>query len=231
MLEARGIFSGYGEVTVLKDLHFDVGDEILAVLGANGAGKSTLMWTITRVLPLRGGKLFFKGEDVSGTPANVLASKGLALVPQEGNVFPHLTVEENLSIGGLVGRRDHGERLDDVFALFPALKDRLRQSAGTLSGGEGQMVAVGRALMQDPELLLLDEPTAGLAPIYVDAFFETIAEIHRTRGISIILAEQNATKAREVADRVMLLQLGEVSVLGGGDTALDVEELKRGYGL
>lgn len=231
MLEARGISSGYGEVTVLKNLDFEVEHEILAVLGANGAGKSTLMWTLSRVLPLRSGQLFFKGEDVSTTPAHVLAGKGLALVPQEGNVFPELTVQENLSIGGLVGGRSEKERLDDVFTLFPAVKDRYRQRAGTLSGGEAQMVAVGRALMQDPDLILLDEPTAGLAPIYVDNFFQTIAEIHRSRKITILLAEQNAAKAREVADRVMLLQLGEISLIEGSDTELDVEQLKRGYGL
>jgi branched-chain amino acid transport system ATP-binding protein len=230
MLEAEGIASGYGEVKVLKELTFDVGHEILAVLGANGAGKSTLMWTIARVRPLMLGRLSLDGQDVTSMPAHKLAAKGVALVPQEGNVFPDLTVEENLVIGGLGSSRSHQEGLDDVFGFFPALKDRTRQRAGTLSGGEAQMVAVGRALMQQPSILLLDEPTAGLAPIYVDTFFEKIREIHETRGISIVVAEQNATKARSVADRVMLLQLGEISLIGGRDD-LDMEAIRRGYGL
>jgi len=229
MLKAEGISSGYGEVKVLRELTFDIGAEILAVLGANGAGKSTLMWTIARVRPLMSGRLWINGQDVTSMSAHRLAANGVALVPQEANVFPDLTVEENLVIGGLVSRRDHHDGLDDVFGLFPALKERFRQRAGTLSGGEAQMVAVGRALMQEPSILLLDEPTAGLAPIYVDTFFEKIREIHETRGISIILAEQNATKALSVADRVMLLQLGKISLIARKDD-LDTDAVRRGYG-
>jgi branched-chain amino acid transport system ATP-binding protein len=230
MLEARGISSGYGDVTVLKELNFQVGNEILAVLGANGAGKSTLMLTIAGVLPLRAGTLLFQGDDISKTPAHVLASRGIALVPQEGNVFADLTVDENLAIGGLASRSDRDSRVDEVMTLFPALKDRRRQRAGTLSGGEAQMVAVGRALMQGPQMLLLDEPTAGLAPIYVDSFFEKIREIHETRDITIVLAEQNAAKAREISDRVLVLNLGEITMIGN-NADLHIEQLKRGYGL
>jgi branched-chain amino acid transport system ATP-binding protein len=230
MLEARGISSGYGDVTVLKELDFQVGNEILAVLGANGAGKSTLMLTIAGVLPLRAGTLLFQGDDISKTPAHVLASRGIALVPQEGNVFADLTVDENLAIGGLASRADRDSRVDEVMTLFPALKDRRRQRAGTLSGGEAQMVAVGRALMQGPQMLLLDEPTAGLAPIYVDSFFEKIREIHETRDITIVLAEQNAAKAREISDRVLVLNLGEITMIGN-NADLHIEQLKRGYGL
>jgi len=230
MLKAEGISSGYGEVKVLKELTFDIGAEILTVLGANGAGKSTLMWTLARVRPLMAGGLFVDDEEVTTMSANRLAAKGVALVPQEANIFADLTVEENLVIGGLASRRDNQEGIDDVFGLFPALKDRFRQRAGTLSGGEAQMVAVGRALMQEPSILLLDEPTAGLAPIYVDTFFEKIREIHETRGISIMVAEQNATKARSVADRVMLLRLGEISLIARNED-LDMEEIRRGYGL
>jgi branched-chain amino acid transport system ATP-binding protein len=207
-----------------------VGNEILAVLGANGAGKSTLMLTIAGVLPLRAGTLLFQGDDISKTPAHVLASRGIALVPQEGNVFADLTVDENLAIGGLASRSDRDSRVDEVMTLFPALKDRRRQRAGTLSGGEAQMVAVGRALMQGPQMLLLDEPTAGLAPIYVDSFFEKIREIHETRDITIVLAEQNAAKAREISDRVLVLNLGEITMIGN-NADLHIEQLKRGYGL
>lgn len=231
MLEVRDLRSGYGEVTVLKGLDFEVGREIFAVLGANGAGKSTLMRTIARLLALEAGSIHFNGDDVSRLPAYELAAAGVALVPQEGNVFRDLSVGENLDIGGLVGRRDKDERLDEVFSLFPVLKDRVRQQAGTLSGGESQMVAVARALMQDPQIILLDEPTAGLAPIYVDGFFDKIREIHESRGITVILAEQNAAKARDVSHRVMVLNLGEIYLIGDSDSFLETEELKKGYGL
>lgn len=231
MLEVRDITSGYGEVTVLKGLNFEVGREIFAVLGANGAGKSTLMKTIARTLPLTSGELRFLGDDVTDRSAFEMAAAGLALVPQEGNVFPQLTVEENLSIGGLVGKRDKQERLDEIFDLFPTVKERFRQTAGTLSGGEAQMVAVGRALMQDPKLLLLDEPTAGLAPIYVDGLFEKLLEIHQVRGIGILLAEQNAVKALDIADRMMVLSLGQIALIGDSKGAMDMEVIKKGYGL
>lgn len=231
MLQVRDVRSGYGEVIVLKGLDFEVGHEIFSILGANGAGKSTLLRTIARLLPLETGAIWFNGDDVSRMPAYNLAASGVALVPQEGNVFPDLSVEENLSIGSLIGHRSKEERLDEVFQLFPALKDRVRQRAGTLSGGESQMVAVGRALMQDPQMILLDEPTAGLAPIYVDGFFEKIREIHESRGISVILAEQNATKARDVSHRVMVLNLGEIYLIGDSDELLETEDLKKGYGL
>lgn len=231
MLQVRDVRSGYGEVIVLKGLDFEVGHEIFSILGANGAGKSTLLRTIARLLPLETGAIWFNGDDVSRMPAYNLAASGVALVPQEGNVFPDLSVEENLSIGSLIGHRSKEERLDEVFQLFPALKDRVRQRAGTLSGGESQMVAVGRALMQDPQMILLDEPTAGLAPIYVDGFFEKIREIHESRGISVILAEQNATKARDVSHRVMVLNLGEIYLIGDSNELLETEDLKKGYGL
>lgn len=233
MLEAEGISSGYGQVTVLHELTFDVRKEVLAVLGANGAGKSTLMWTIARLLPLTSGRLTFDGTDVSGTPAHRLARSGVALVPQESNVFADLTVEENLAVGGQSAgtERSFRDRHDEVMTLFPALHERRHQRAGTLSGGEGQMVAVGRALMQDPRVLLLDEPTAGLAPIYVDSFFERILQIQRTKNIAVVVAEQNAVKAQAIADRVMLLHLGRIATIGDADVKLDVSDIKRGYGL
>ncbi|MGH9051894.1 MAG: ABC transporter ATP-binding protein [Acidimicrobiia bacterium] len=228
MFKAKGIRSGYHGVTVIKDLDLDVGHEVFAVLGANGAGKTTLLATLARLLPLMDGQLWFDGEDVSNLPPWGMAARGLGYVPQEKGIFPDLTVLENLQVGAMIGRRSRQERIEEVVALFPDLGERRDQLAGTLSGGETRMLACGRALMQDPRVLLLDEPTAGLSPLYVDHFFEKIREIHETRDVIIILAEQNATKALEVSDRVMVLNLGEASeVLDVSHVT--IERLKEGY--
>ncbi len=227
-LEVEGLRSGYHGVTVLKGLDFAVGDEIFAVLGANGAGKTTLLATLARLIPLMAGAIRFQGEDVSTLPAYETAGRGVGYVPQEKGVFPDLTVLENLRIGGMIGERSHESRIGEVFQLFPDLRALQAQKAGTLSGGESRMVACGRALMQEPKVLLLDEPTAGLSPLYVDMFFDKIKEIHETRGVAIVLAEQNATKALEVADRVMVLSLGEAfAVMDAAD--LTTQQLKEGY--
>ena len=228
MLEVEGIRSGYHGVTVIKGLEFGVGDEVFAVLGANGAGKTTLLATLARLIPLMGGTIRFQGEDVSTLPPFETAGRGIGYVPQEQGTFPDLTVFENLSVGGMIGDRPRSERMEEIFGLFPDLKELVQQTAGTLSGGESRMLAVGRALMQDPKLLLLDEPTAGLSPLYVDMFFDRIREIHEIRGVGIILAEQNATKALEVADRVMVLSLGEAFLIEEADE-LTTEKLKEGY--
>lgn len=213
MFEVENLRSGYGEIGVLKELSFAVQDEIFAVLGSNGAGKTTLLKTLARLLPVQSGRLKLDGTDVTGAPAHTMPGAGVAYVPQEGNVFPDLSVMENLSIGGRTGHRPKAEKLEEVFTLFPRLKERTSQAAGSLSGGEGQMLAVGRALMQDPKVLLLDEPSAGLSPIFVDTLFSSIAETRKERGVTIVLAEQNAVKTLEIADRVMVLSLGEMHLL------------------
>ncbi len=228
MIEAAGIRSGYHGVTVIKGLDFNVENEVFAVLGANGAGKTTLLATLARLIPLMDGTIRFQGEDVSTLQPFETAGRGIGYVPQEQGTFSDLTVFENLSVGGMIGSRALGDRIDDVFSLFPDLRALDQQVAGTLSGGESRMLACGRALMQDPTLLLLDEPTAGLSPLYVDMFFEKISEIHQTKGVGIILAEQNATKALEVADRVMVLSLGEAFLIEEADK-LTTEQLKEGY--
>lgn len=228
MLEVRDLSSGYHGVTVLKGINLDVGNEVFAVLGANGAGKTTLLATLARLLPLMGGAIRFRGDDVSALPAFETAARGIGYVPQEKGVFSDLTVLENLSVGGMIGNRPLDERIAEVLALFPDLDALRAQLAGTLSGGESRMLACARALMQDPKLLLLDEPTAGLSPLYVDTFFEKIREIRESRGVSIVLAEQNATKALAVADRVMVLSLGEV-FLTEDARSLTTEQLKQGY--
>jgi branched-chain amino acid transport system ATP-binding protein len=227
-LEVEGLRSGYHGVIVLKGLDFAVGDEIFAVLGANGAGKTTLLATLARLIPLMAGTIRFQGRDVSRLPPFETASAGIGYVPQEKGVFSDLTVLENLRIGGMIGERSHESRMDEVFRLFPDLRALQAQKAGTLSGGESRMVACGRALMQEPKVLLLDEPTAGLSPLYVDMFFDKIREIHESRGVAIVLAEQNATKALEVADRVMVLSLGEAYAVVDA-TDLTTQQLKEGY--
>jgi branched-chain amino acid transport system ATP-binding protein len=228
ILEVEGLRSGYHGVTVLKGLDFAVGSEIFAVLGANGAGKTTLLATLARLIPLMAGAIRFLGDDVSALPPYETAARGVGYVPQESGVFADLTVLENLTIGGMIGKRSRDERMAEVLELFPDLRTLQAQKAGTLSGGESRMVACGRALMQDPRVLLLDEPTAGLSPLYVDMFFDKIREIHGTRGVAIVLAEQNATKALEVADRVMVLSLGEAYAVVDA-AQLTTQELKEGY--
>ena len=227
-LEVEGLRSGYHGVTVLKGLDFTVGNEIFTVLGANGAGKTTLLATLARLIPLMAGSIRFQGEDVSTLRPYETAGRGIGYVPQEKGVFADLTVLENLTVGGMIGARSRDERMAEVFELFPDLRALRAQKAGTLSGGESRMVACGRALMQDPRVLLLDEPTAGLSPLYVDMFFDKIQEIHETRGVAIVLAEQNATKALQVADRVMVLSLGQASAVVDA-TEMTTQQLKEGY--
>lgn len=230
MLEVKGLRSGYGGVPVLKGIDFTVGHEIFTILGANGAGKTTLLATLARLIPVMEGSIGVLGTDVSSIGAPDTARLGIGYVPQESAVFPDLTVMENLEIGGMIGRRPHGERLEEVFETFPDLRTKVGLRAGNLSGGESRMVACARALMQDPKILLLDEPTAGLSPLYVELFFEKIAEIHANRGVSIVLTEQNATLALGVAKRVMVLSLGLGSEpLDAADVT--TERLKEAYKL
>lgn len=230
MLEAKGIRSGYHGVTVIKGLDLHVGQEIFAVLGANGAGKTTLLATLARLIPLMDGRLWFDGEDVTHLPPWETAARGLGYVPQEKGIFPELTVLENLQVGAMIGSRSPKERIDEIVSLFPDIGDRRNQRAGTLSGGESRMLATGRALMQDPKLILLDEPTAGLSPRYVDNLFEKIRDIRQTRDVAIVVAEQNAAKALEVADRVMVLTLGEASAILNA-SEVTIETLREGYGI
>jgi branched-chain amino acid transport system ATP-binding protein len=228
MLEAEAVESGYRGVTVIKGIDLSVGDEIFAILGANGAGKTTLLATFAGVVRLSGGRLRVFGEDVTDLAPWERAGRGLAYVPQEKGVFPDLTVMENLQVGSMIGSRSRQERIDEVIEIFPDIGARRNQLAGTLSGGESRMVAVGRALMQDPKLLLLDEPTAGLSPLYVEQFFEKVTEIHQSKGVGIVLAEQNASKALEVSHRVMVLSLGQ-GTEPEAVSKMTLEKLKEGY--
>jgi branched-chain amino acid transport system ATP-binding protein len=228
MLKLKDIRSGYGDVTIIKGLDLEVKHEIYAILGANGAGKSTLMKTIAKVIHLKTGEIYFKDENISNFTPFQASERGLAFVPQEDQIFPKLTVRENLSIGGILSKRSKKERMEEVFDVFPDIYERINQKAGSLSGGEAQMVAVARALMQDPDLILLDEPTSGLAPKYVDSFFKKVKEIHEKKDVSVILSEQNCSKALEIADKVMVLTLGKIFLVNECKN-VNVDMVKEGY--
>jgi branched-chain amino acid transport system ATP-binding protein len=199
MLEVREVFGGYGAADILKgaSLRVDAGD-LTVIIGPNGAGKSTLMKAIFGLVRLRKGEVLFKGADIANAAPESLVPKGLAYVPQERNVFPSLTIEENLRLGAFTAPGKAAEGYEKVFAVFPDLRDRRAQKAGTLSGGQRQMVAIGRALMLKPELLMLDEPTAGLSPLYIESMFERIREINRA-GTTVLMVEQNARLALRFA--------------------------------
>ena len=228
MLSLSGVSSGYGDVTVLQDIDLEVGSEIFAVLGANGAGKSTLLKTVARFLDLKNGSMNFDGTDVSSMDADKLASMGLGIVPQERNIFASLTVRENLSIGTLLGKRSRRSRIDEVFDLFPDIRPRANQIAGSLSGGEAQMVAMGRCLVQEPKLMLLDEPTTGLSPKYQDELIRRVRDIHQMLDVGVLIAEQNANKALEIADRVLVLTLGKIH-LNSARSDTDIDQVRAGY--
>jgi len=228
VLKVSGLRAGYDGIAVLDEVDFTVGDEVFAILGANGAGKTTLLATLARLNPLMAGTVTFRGTDISRMRAYQSAGLGVGYVPQERGVFPDLTVMDNLRVGGMFGKRSVQERVEEVFTFFPDLKRKLNQRAGTLSGGESRMVACARALMQEPTLLLLDEPTAGLSPLYVSTFFEAIRRVRAERHVAIVVAEQNATQALGVADTVMVLSLGQKSaVMDASD--LTTEQLKHAY--
>jgi branched-chain amino acid transport system ATP-binding protein len=231
LLEAKGLRSGYGRVEVLRgvDLRVEAG-EFVAVIGANGAGKTTLMRTISGILRAFGGELRFDGQDLTRTSAPSVPSLGIAHVPEGRQVFPGLSVRENLLVGAYL-RRDRGHRegqLELVLGLFPRLRERLTQSAGTLSGGEQQMLAVGRALMLRPKLLMLDEPSQGLAPKVVGEMYEKLAEIHGT-GTTILLVEQNVTAALRYAARAYVLEHGRVVLEGSSAELSGNDEVRRAY--
>jgi len=222
LLQVRGIHTYYGNIHALKGVSFEIDTgEIIALIGSNGAGKTTTLRTISGLMQPRGGAVIFDGEDISHTRADLLVSKGIAMVPEGRGVFAKLSVEENLDMGAYT-RRDSGvgDDLERVFELFPRLEERKKQYAGTMSGGEQQMLAIARALMSKPRLLLLDEPSMGLAPVLVDGVFDTVEQI-KSEGVTILLVEQNAHMALQIADRGYVLQSGEVAM---SDTAANLRQ-------
>jgi branched-chain amino acid transport system ATP-binding protein len=217
LLDIRDLHAGYGKAEVLHgiDLHADAG-QVITVIGPNGAGKTTLLNTLMGLLPTRG-KMFYRGEDISAFTLEERVMLGIALVPEKRELFGTMTVEDNLELGGFrqmrKGNRQWRSRMDDVYDLFPRLKERRTQLSGTLSGGERQMLAVGRSLMSSPDVLMLDEPSLGLAPLIVKEIFSIIETLRKT-GVTIVLVEQNARAALAVADYGYVLEMGEVSLHG-----------------
>ena len=230
MLKAENLNVYYGPIHAVKGVSFEVNEgEVVTLIGANGAGKSTSLKTISGLMRSRGGSIEFMGTSIASTAAHKIVELGIAHVPEGRSIFTSMTVEENLDMGAFTVR---GSNIDAdkerVFEQFPRLKERRRQIAGTLSGGEQQMLAMGRALMSHPKLLMLDEPSMGLAPILVEQVFDIIASLHKA-GTTILLVEQNAEMALSIADRAYVMETGKISLQGTGEELLANEQVKELY--
>jgi ABC-type branched-subunit amino acid transport system ATPase component len=229
VLEARDVVSGYGEVEILHGVSIKVEEgEIVTIIGPNGAGKSTLLKTVFGLLPCKRGAVFFDGENVTGHSPQALVRKGMSYVPQSDNVFPSLTVQENLEMGAFIRRDNYRAKIEEVLSLFPDVVERRHTRAGKLSGGQRQMLALGRALMLEPRVLLLDEPSASLAPNMVQLVFAKIQDINRS-GVSIVMVEQNARESLKLSHRGYVLAMGQNRLEGSGPSLLESEEVGRLY--
>ncbi len=230
MLEVRGLHAGYGAVEVLRGIDFEIRDgEVVAVLGSNGVGKSTLNNNISGIYRPFAGDILFEGRSIAGARPQEIVAAGIVQVPEGRRVFPNLTVEENLRLGGYRrGRGNRARNLRRVAEVFPRLAERRSQLAGTLSGGEQQMLAIGRALMAEPRLLILDEPSLGLSPLLVEEMFALIRRLH-AEGLSILLVEQNVYQSLAVADRAYVLENGVFALSGPARELMEDPELKRSY--
>ena len=230
MLDVYNINVFYGAIHAISNITFQVSEgEIVALIGANGAGKSTTLKTLSGLLRSKSGSIKFRGEDIIHLPADKIVTRGLAQVPEGRRVFLQMTVEENLEMGAYTQPNSTiAPGLERVYAHFPRLKERRTQIAGTLSGGEQQMLAMGRALMSQPKLLMMDEPSMGLAPILIDQIFDIILELHRA-GTTILLVEQNAQKALSIADRAYVLETGSITMSGTGEELLHNDDVRKAY--
>jgi len=232
LLELKSVHTYYGNIEALKgiDLLVERG-EIITLIGANGAGKSTTLMSISGVVPPRSGEIIFEGDSLVGRDPDRIVALGISQVPEGRHIFPHLTVRENLDMGALLRKDRDGIRrdFDYVFSLFPILAERKGQAGGTLSGGEQQMLAISRALMARPKLLLLDEPSLGLAPLIVQQIFDIISQINRDNGTTIFLVEQNANQALKVAHRGYVMETGRITIADTGPNLLANDEIKSAY--
>ena len=230
LLSVQGLRGGYGQTEILRGVDLQArSGEIVALLGSNGAGKTSLNNMLCGVLPAWSGQVRFDGRDLSSAHYCAVVEAGLILVPEGRKVFPNLTVLENLEMGAFRrGRQNRAQNLERVFGLFPRLKERARQLSGTLSGGEQQMMAIGRGLMAEPRLLILDEPSLGLSPLLVEEMFALIQSL-RASGLSILLVEQNVAQSLEIADRAYVLENGAIQFQGSAEDLLASDDLRRAY--
>lgn len=229
MLLLKNVHTFYGPIEALKGIHIEVKQsEIVCLLGNNGAGKSTALMTVSGILKPKSGDILFEGRSIRGIAPHRIVELGISQVPEGRRIFPKLTIRENLEMGSFSARDDFATSLEMVYALFPILKERSKQLGGTLSGGEQQMLAIGRALMSRPKLLLLDEPSLGLAPIIVSKIFKTIKEINR-EGVTVLLVEQNARAALKLSARGYVLENGRVSLEGKGEELINNELVRKAY--
>jgi branched-chain amino acid transport system ATP-binding protein len=232
MLKVEDLSVAYGGVQAVRGLSLEVRPgEIAALLGANGAGKSSTLMAIVGSVRPKGGRVIFEGRDITGTPPDRLVTQGISMIPEGARVFARQPVEQNLRLGAYTVRdeRVYGERLERVYALFPRLKERRTQLAGTMSGGERQMLAIGRALMSGPRLLLIDEPSLGLSPLLVEQVFDALAALNRDDGLSVLLVEQNMAQALEVAARAYVMQSGRVVLSGEAAELAASDEVRKAY--
>ena len=229
MLKVEDLQVYYGAIHAIKGVSFEVNEgEIVALIGANGAGKSTILKTVSGLMHPRTGKVTFMGEDITHTDAYKLVHHGLAHVPEGRRIFLQMSVQDNLKMGAFIHKELNKDDLDMVYDLFPRLKERRKQVAGTLSGGEQQMLAMGRALMSSPKLMMLDEPSMGLAPILVDQIFDIVKSLHNA-GKTVLLVEQNASKALAVADRAYVLETGKITLSGTGEELRKSDDVRKAY--
>lgn len=232
MLELQDIHTYYGQIQALKGLNMQVNTgEIVALIGGNGAGKTTTLKTVSGMMRPKVGRVTYLGQNISGMPAHQIMQKGMSHVPEGRRIFPQLTVRENLEVGAytVTDRRLIEERIQEGFALFPRLKERENQLGGTMSGGEQQMLAIARALMVNPKLLLLDEPSMGLSPLFVENIFDIVERLNRERGTTILLVEQNASMALGIAHRAYVLQTGEIKLSGNAKDIANDETVRKAY--
>ena len=229
MLKIDNLCVNYGGIKAVRDVSFEVPEgKIVTLIGANGAGKSTILRTITGLVHPASGSITYNGEELTKLPTYGIVNKGITLVPEGRHVFPDMTVLENLKIGAYLRKDNLNDDIEWVYTLFPRLKERNWQQAGTLSGGEQQMLAMGRALISHPKLLMLDEPSMGLAPILVGQIFAIIRELHQS-GTTILLVEQNAEMALQVADRAYVLESGKIALSGTGHELAESDSIKKAY--
>ncbi|MES2534523.1 MAG: ABC transporter ATP-binding protein [Pseudomonadota bacterium] len=230
MLKVEGISASYGAIVALENVSLEVpSGKIVALLGANGAGKSTTLNCISGMVPLKKGSILFEGAPISGMRADGVVAKGIVQVPEGREIFPEMTVADNLLVGTWLRRKaESADDFERVYTLFPRLKERLKQEAGTLSGGEQQMLMIGRAIMARPKILLLDEPSLGLSPVLIENIFEVIQQLH-TQGTTILLVEQNARMALSISDYAYVLENGEVKLHGPSDQLANDPAVREAY--